>query len=281
MRYLITYIVVFITWTSFSQDEDKQELKAILKADEHVYEGNEAYEEDDFVSAEIDYRQAISEHSNHTAGAYNLGYSYYQKGHFDEALYRNQQAAQYAENKADKHKAFHNMGNIFMKEKKCKLAVEAFKNALRNDPSDDETRYNLALAKDCAKNQQDPPQEEDEEGDNKTKKEQEKEEKDNNQQNQDQNQQQDQKDDNDQGDQDKQEGEQNKDEEGKPKEDKKDDGKGERDKQPQQPKQQPGQLSPQQVKNILEAMNNQEQKVQEKVNAEKMKGAKLPTEKDW
>jgi len=40
-------------------------------------------------------------------------------------------------------------------------------------------------------------------------------------------------------------------------------------------------MSPQQIKNILEAMQNQEQKVQEKMNAKKQKGAKIKTEKDW
>jgi uncharacterized protein YjdB len=46
------------------------------------------------------------------------------------------------------------MGNVFMQTKKCKEAVEAYKNALRNNPTDDETRYNLGLAKDCAKQQE-------------------------------------------------------------------------------------------------------------------------------
>ena len=49
----------------------------------------------------------------------------------------------------------------------------------------------------------------------------------------------------------------------------------------QKPKPKPGQMSPQQIKNILEAMQNQEQKVQEKMNAEKQKGAKVKTDKDW
>ena len=40
-------------------------------------------------------------------------------------------------------------------------------------------------------------------------------------------------------------------------------------------------MSPQQIKSLLEAMNNQEQKVQEKMNAEKQKGIKIKTEKDW
>ena len=50
---------------------------------------------------------------------------------------------------------------------------------------------------------------------------------------------------------------------------------------PQQQQPQQGQLSPQQIKNLLEAMNNQEQKVQEKINAQKVKGAKVQTDKDW
>ena len=45
--------------------------------------------------------------------------------------------------------------------------------------------------------------------------------------------------------------------------------------------QQPGKLSPQQVRNLLEAMNNQEKKVQEKINAQKTKGVKVRNEKDW
>ena len=66
-------------------------------------------------------------------------------------------------------------------------------------------------------------------------------------------------------------------------EDEKDkEGKGDKEKKEQQkPQQQPGQLSPQQIKNLLEAMNNQEQKVREKINAQKVKGAKQQTDKDW
>jgi predicted negative regulator of RcsB-dependent stress response len=48
--------------------------------------------------------------------------------------------------KTSKHKAFHNLGNVFMKKKNYTEAVEAYKNALRR-PSDEETRYNYALAK--------------------------------------------------------------------------------------------------------------------------------------
>ena len=48
---------------------------------------------------------------------------------------------------------------------------------------------------------------------------------------------------------------------------------------PPKPKQ--GQLSPEQVKSLLEAMNNQEKKVQDKINAKKVKGKPVKTKKDW
>ena len=82
-------------------------------------------------------------------------------------------------------------------------------------------------------------------------------------------------------DEDKNEGDDKEDEDGKPKDDKGN----QKNKNPKddkgQPQQQPGKLSPQQVKNLLEAMNNEEKKVQEKMNASKTKGVKVKTEKDW
>ena len=56
----------------------------------------------------------------------------------------------------EKHKAYHNLGNTFMNDKKYQEAVESYKEALRNNPKDDETRYNLALAKDLL--EKNPPQ---------------------------------------------------------------------------------------------------------------------------
>ena len=53
----------------------------------------------------------------------------------------------FSENKTEKHAALHNMGNVYMKKKEYEKAVESYKNALRNNPSDNETRYNYALAK--------------------------------------------------------------------------------------------------------------------------------------
>lgn len=260
MKNAIAYIVVMITFFSFGQEKEMAQALALKKANDFVHEANQLINEDNFVSAEMEYRKAISEQPENVAGTYNLGNSYYKKGNFEEALYRQQQAAKNAVSKVEKHKAFHNIGNILMQSKQCKEAVEAYKNALRNDPADDETRYNLALAKECAEQQQD--ENKDDQNKDEDKKDQDQKED-----------QQDQKDNKDQADENKDQGDQNKDEKGKPKEDQ-----AKEDNQ-QQPR--PQQLSPQQIKNLLEAMNNQEQKVQEKMNAEKQKGTPVKTAKDW
>ncbi len=269
----LTLLVLLFTSFAFSQNDEKEkeQLLASKKSNDLVYEANVLMDNDDFISAEKEYRKAISKQPASVAGTYNLGNSYYKKGNYEEALYRQQQAAKNATDKSEKHKAFHNIGNILMKNKQCKEAVEAYKNALRNDPTDDETRYNLGLAKECAEQQKD--EQPDENQDKHKEKNDENKDKDQDKDNKDQ-QDQDNKDNkDDQKDQDKKEGDDKKDE-GKPKDE---EGKDEN----QQQKPQPGKLSPQQIKNLLEAMNNQEQKVQEKMNADKQKGVKVKTEKDW
>ncbi|MGB5418808.1 tetratricopeptide repeat protein [Algibacter sp.] len=284
MKHIIVILLTLTSVFSFSQEENKALLLAAKKANNFVYEGNELIEGEDFVSAEMAYRKAISEQPNNSVGAFNLGTSYIKNGDLEEAIYRLQEATKIATSKSEKHKAFHNIGNILMQNEKCREAVEAYKNALRNDPTDDETRYNLGVAKVCAEEQQ--KQDDQNKDDKEDKDENQKDEKDkkDDQENKDK-EGEDQEDKKDEGDKDKEEGEDKKDEEGKPKDenkDKEDEGKGDKEKEEQkQPQPQPGQLSPQQIKNLLEAMNNQEQKVQEKMNAEKQKGVKIKTEKDW
>jgi tetratricopeptide (TPR) repeat protein len=276
MRFYNILIILLIGNLGFAQKINEEQLKAEKKANNLVYKANELVEGDNYAEAEMEYRKAISEAPNKAVGAYNLAHSYFMKGSFDEALFRGQEAAKNSTTKDEKYRAYHNIGNILMQNDMCKEAVEAFKNALRNNPKDEETRYNYALAKECADQQKDGGGEDDKKDDNKD---QEKD-KEDEQKKEDENK--DNKDKKDEGDKDKKEGDKDEDEDGKPKDDKKDDGKDKEDqnnKQKQKPK--PGQMSPQQIKNILDAMQNQEQKVQEKMNAEKQKGAKVKTEKDW
>lgn len=268
MKGTIVYIVLLISIFSFGQEKEKAQQLALKKSNDYVHDGNQLISKDNFVSAEMEYRKAISEQPTNIAGTYNLGNSYYKKGNYAEALYREQEAAKNAVTKEEKHKAYHNIGNILMQNKQCREAVEAYKNALRNDPTDDETRYNLAMAKECAKHQK--PQNKDKDKD-KDKKNQDKKNQDKKNDQQNQKDKQDQKNKKDQGNQNKDQNNQKKDDNGKPNDDQKD-----KQKQPR-----PQQLSPQQIKSLLEAMNNQEQKVQKKMNAKKEKGIPIKTDKDW
>ena len=256
-------------WTICGYSQESAE--ATLLSDQYVYEGNTIVEES-FVEAEKNYRMALSEMPSNRKGAYNLANAYYTAELYDEALARLNSVAKDG-SKPEKHRAYHNIGNVLMQNKQCEKAVEAFKNALRNNPSDDESRYNLALAQQCAK--------EDGGGDDKDNKEdKDQKENKNNEDKKDSNKNQDQEDKNkEKGDGDKEsKGDGDDQKENENPEEKKGDKKDGANKKPQQ---QPGKLSGQQIKSLLDAMNNEEKKVQEKMNAVKEKGAKIQTEKDW
>lgn len=279
------FIILFLGCIAIAQSQEVDE--SAISSQKYTYKANQAIQEDAFADAEAEYRKAIHKNGANSAARYNLGNAYYKNENYVEAFNRYKQSTEVATTKAEKHKAFHNLGNIFMKNKEYEKAVEAYKNALRNNPKDDETRYNLALAKDMlAKN---PPQDQDNKQDDKDGKDEKNKDK----------KEQDQKDKNkDEGDQDKDQ----KNEEGDDKKDKKNEGEGDnkdkkdeqqqnkdqkpsdgqksdKEKKKQQPR--PNQLSPQQAQSILNAIDKAEKKTQEKINAQKARGAKVKSDKDW
>lgn len=269
-RFLILLLLAISPLKILSQ-EDKTEEKEIKKSHDFMADASLNMEKEQFINGEADYRKAIALNPKSETAKYNLGTAYYGKSKNAEAMRRFKQAATVATDKAEKHKAYHNLGNTYMNEKNYQQAVEAYKSALRNNPTDDQTRYNLALAKEML--EKNPPQDG---GGNDQNKDQDKDKKDN-QDKQDNKDKQDQKDKGDQKEENKV-GDQDKDK-GKPDEPK--DKEGQQGDKPQDQQPVPGQLSPQQVKSLLEAMNNEEKKVQDKINAEKQKGAKVKTDKDW
>ena len=242
----------------------------------HIFDGNQQAELKEFNEAEMAYRRALSKAPEKPEALYNLGNTHFEEQDFDEAKQRYFQTQKFTENKFSKQQAFHNLGNVFMKQKDYAKAVEAYKNALRNNPEDEETRYNYALAKELLKKEQDQQNQDQQDQQNEDEQE-------NKDQNQDQNK---------EGDKDKDSGQDNDEEQGDQgdkDEDKKEEGDQKKDNQPQQgdqEKEQPAQprkteLSPEQVKSLLEAMSNQEKKVQDKVNAEKVQGIPVRGQKDW
>ncbi|WP_411029171.1 tetratricopeptide repeat protein [Spongiimicrobium sp. 3-5] len=280
----IVFLIFLIGCFATAQEEDKDKGKALRASNNITWEANKELAENNFVEAEADYRRAISKSNDNIAAPYNLGNAYYNEETYSEAYTRFKQAGEQASEKADKHRAYHNMGNVFMKNKEYQKAVEGYKEALRNDPTDEETRYNLALAKEMLKKEQDEQKNDQDNKDQEDKEDK----KDKDQKNegdnkedkkgdQDKEENEDKGDEGDKGDEKKEE---NKEGEGDEKEEqKKQPDKGDQQKEQKQPR--PNQLSPQQVQNLLEAMQNEEKKVQEKIDAKKVKGIKTKNEKDW
>lgn len=228
--------------------------------DKNLPQGNDAFKEKNYTEAEASYRISASKFPKKANAYYNLGNTIYQMKQPSEAKFAYQNAIKNASTRSQKHQAYHNLGNAFMKEKNYQAAVSIYKQALINNPSDEETRYNFALAKKMLK--ENPPKD-----DKKNDKE------------KDQKKQQDQKekDDKKDKDQDKKDdkGNQDKDKESDEGKDKKD------DKNKENPKPKEGQISKQRLENLLDAVNNEEKKVQDKVNAKKVKGKPVENEKNW
>ena len=179
---------------------------------------------------------------------YNLGNTIYKNRKYSEAITNYKNASQLAKTEVEKHQAFHNLGNAYMQDKNYKSAVESYKNALKANSKDEETRYNLALAKKMLEKNPPKPKPKNKNKDKKNDKN---------------------KDNKENQDKDKQ----NKDKNGdKDKKDSKDKNK-EQQKKPSANKQR--------MDNILKAIGNDEKKVQEKVNANKTKTNTKVTEKDW
>ena len=111
-----------------------------------VREGNKLYSKEKYDDASIAYRKALDKNSLYKKATYNLGNAMYQNKNFKEAVPQYELAVKAAKNKFDKADAYHNIGNSMLEQKQYQTAVDAYKNALRNDPTDDETRYNLAVA---------------------------------------------------------------------------------------------------------------------------------------
>lgn len=230
------------------------------KKDKFLAEGNRQFAEKQFADAEASYRKSQHAHRGKVDGTYNLGNTIYGLNLPEEAGYVYRRAAREAKTYTQKHKTWHNLGNTLMQEKKYEAAVNAYKQALINNPNDEETRYNYALARLYQKNNpenkggggNDKNKDKDKNKDQqKNKGNDQKKEGEGDQKKKDQNQ---------QGDKDK----------GQPKNDK-----------GEQPKPRPGGASKQRIENILNAINNEERKVQDKVKEQKVKARSVQPEKDW
>ena len=281
---IITVVTLLAAWPAIAQQERK-----------FIREGNELFEKQDFEKAEVEYRKAADKKANSFEAAFNMADALYKQKKYDEAL---EQFSALAKQETDKERLgeiYHNIGNTLLAMEKTDESIEAYKNSLRNRPASEQTKYNLEFAR--HKQQQDQ-QNQDQNKDQK--KDQNKDQnKDNQDQNKDQNQ--DQQDQNkDQQDQNKDRQDQNKDQQNKDQQDQNKDQQNKdrqdqnkdqqnkndqnKDQQQQHPQQQQGKISKEDAERLLEALQNDEKNVQEKVQkqkAQEQKAKKMKIEKDW
>lgn len=188
-KYLFLSLFLVSTAT-FAQKTERDYLRS----------GNKLYKDSLFVKSEVDYRKALELDPQSTDASYNLGNALLMQQKAKEAMEQFEAASHIEKDKAKLAEIYHNMGVILQSSKQLPQCIEAYKQALRNNPKDDETRYNLALAqkqlKDQQQNQQNQEQnkeekqeqKQDEKQQNKDQQEQEKQNQQQNQQQQQQNQ---------------------------------------------------------------------------------------------
>jgi len=269
----ILYILLLVNFSLFAQEKIRQNNS---KVDGLIKEGINNYNKSEYMDADKDFRKALSIDPTNGVSSYNLGVTQIAEEKPLEAVHYFSKASKMLVDKSLKNKAYFNEGNIWFHKKKYEKAVEAYKNALRNMPEDEEARYNLALAKELLKKQN-----KNNKKNNKKNKKDQKKDKKKNDKKKNKDKKNDKKDDKKKNQNKKDKNKEGKDKKEQQKQDQKKGDKGKKKSEKQQPKKM--KLTPQQVKQLLVGLKNKEQKTQKKIKARRLKGTgkKKKQDKDW
>lgn len=233
-----------------------------------VRSGNRQYDAKQFSDAEVSYKKALEKNKDLSQGIFNLGDALYKQERYQEAANQFRAAAAHAPDAPSRAQAYHNLGNALLKDKKLEEAVEAYKNSLKVNPGDPDTKYNLEYARRMLEQQKQQQQQNQQNQDKQDKK----------QDKDKQNPQDQKKEDQKKEDQKQQQDQQGKGEDQKKKEQQDQQQKPQQDTQ-QQSEQQKQQISQKDAERILDALKNEEKNVQKKL-LKKVPG-KDQLEKDW
>ncbi|HAE14071.1 MAG: tetratricopeptide repeat protein [Chitinophagales bacterium] len=234
-------ILMLLSPGVFAQQENK-----------YIQEGNKQYDRKQYDAAEQYYRQALEKQPARQEATYNLGNALYNQQKLDESIASYDAIASTTSDPSIRSKAYHNMGNAYLEKKDYEKSIEAYKQALKADPTDMDTKYNLAYARSMLKQQQDQQQQ------NK----QDQQDKQDQQQNQDQQNQ-------DQNKQDQQNQNQNK-------QDQQQQNQQQENRQPQDKK-----FTPEELERIMQTLNKDDKDVQNKVSKQRTEGSRTKSDKDW
>ncbi|WP_245935010.1 tetratricopeptide repeat protein [Breznakibacter xylanolyticus] len=146
-RYLLIAGILIVSTQAFAQQERK-----------HIRKGTSEYTEQKFLESEIEYRKALDKNPESFEAQYNIGASLYKQQKLDEAMKQFQTLAQTEKDPAKLAQIYHNMGNIYFAADKIDESIDAYKKSLKNNPLDNETRYNLIAAQKKKKEQENQQQ---------------------------------------------------------------------------------------------------------------------------
>jgi len=219
-----------------------------------IRDGVRAYENEEFAEAEVQFRKAENINQESYEAEFNTGTALYAQEKYEETVKQYQSILEQTDDAEKTAQIWHNIGNSLLEARQYAPSIEAYKNSLRLNPNDEDTRYNLAYAKQKLKEQQEQEQQQNQDQEQDKNQDQQDQEQDKNQDQQDQEQ---------DKNQDQQDQEQDKDQ----------------DQQEQQPV--PREISKEDAERMLKAIQQQEKDVKEKVDKKKAAAAKVKTEKDW
>ena len=128
---------------------------------DYLRSGNKLYNDSLFIKAEVDYRKALELNPKSTDAMFNLANALLMQQKAKEAMEQYESVSKIEKDKEKLAQIYHNMGVILQSSKQLPQCIEAYKESLRNNPKDDETRYNLALAQKQLKDQQQDQQNQD------------------------------------------------------------------------------------------------------------------------
>tara|TARA_Y100000813_G_scaffold158406_1_gene118585 strand:- start:55 stop:843 length:789 start_codon:yes stop_codon:yes gene_type:complete len=262
MNYKLISLFIIGSFSNFVMAQLNEKLE--------LNEGVKSYEQGDYKTAEQHFLNSFNENPEYSTAIYNAGNAAYLNGNFESAREYYDQYINTIVNKNEKAEALHNIGNTYLKNFKEKKdgkslaeSINFYKESLRNNPSDEDTRYNLAYALNQLQQQQQQEKNNDQQQNNDNK----------DQQKNDQ-----EKKDDQQKDKQDEKGDQKKNEQ-----EKKDD---QQNNKPQnnskQEEEKKGEMSQKQIEKNLDAINNDEQKILRKVNLKKGDSKKKTKQtKDW
>lgn len=129
---------------------------------DYIRRGNRQYRDSVYEKAQVQYQKGYEKDSGSVEINYNLANSLLMQGQPKEAMRLYEKVSRVEHDKGRRHQIYHNMGVILQSQKQFAPAIEAYKEALRCDPQDDETRYNLVL---CQRQLKENPNQDKKDGD--------------------------------------------------------------------------------------------------------------------